>query len=131
MIFTRIDNRLPEFGVRKAYGATNRSIVTQVLSENMLLTLIGGIAAFALSIAITSAADEWILFLYDYGISFEGFLLDIDRLGSADISARMLFNHKLFVATLMLCMLINIISALIPLALTLRHNIVYSLNKRK
>lgn len=131
MIFTRIDNRLPEFGVRKAYGATNRSIVTQVLSENMLLTLIGGIAAFALSIAITSAADEWILFLYDSGISFEGFLLDIDRLGSADISARMLFNHKLFVATLMLCMLINIISALIPLALTLRHNIVYSLNKRK
>ena len=43
----------------------------------------------------------------------------------------MIFNPTLFAATLVACMLINIISALLPVIVKMRHSIVYSLNRRK
>jgi hypothetical protein len=52
-------------------------------------------------------------------------------LGTPQLPVASLFNVPLFIATLLLCMVINIVSAFIPLAAALRHSIVYSLNKRK
>ncbi len=42
---SRILERAPEIGVRKAFGATSRMLVVQFVSENVLLTLIGGTLA--------------------------------------------------------------------------------------
>ena len=56
MISSRMDERMSELGVRKAYGATNVSLISQVLTENLLLTLVGGLVGLALAyfIALTS-----------------------------------------------------------------------------
>ena len=43
MMSSRMDERLSELGVRKTYGATNGSLIRQVLWENLLLTCIGGL----------------------------------------------------------------------------------------
>ena len=43
MVASSMEERIVEFGVRKAYGAPGGVIVRQVLSENFLLTLIGGL----------------------------------------------------------------------------------------
>ena len=49
---SRIIERASEIGVRKAFGATSVSLVGQFLTENMLLTMIGGVFAFVMSLLI-------------------------------------------------------------------------------
>lgn len=46
---SRIMERAPEIGVRKAFGASGRSLVGQFVTENIVLTLIGGLFAFVLA----------------------------------------------------------------------------------
>ena len=46
---SRIMERASEIGVRKAFGASSRTLVGQFVVENVLLTLIGGLAGFVLS----------------------------------------------------------------------------------
>ncbi len=131
MIASRMENRMVEFGVRKAYGGTNGSIAQQVLWENMLFTIAGGFLGLLLSIVVVSNADEWIVYLFDSGESVREYLYDIKMLGTPQLPFGMLFNMPLFISTLLLCTMINILSAMIPLVASLRHSIVYSLNKRK
>ena len=131
MIFSRMENRMVEFGVRKAYGATNKSIAGHILCENMLLTLIGGTLGLLLSIAIVYCTEEWIIYLYDTEEQISLSMYNTQKMGTPQLPTASLFNVPLFIATLLLCMAINIVSAFIPLVASLRHSIIYSLNKRK
>jgi putative ABC transport system permease protein len=47
---SRIMERASEIGVRKAFGAPARTLVGQFLVENILLTLVGGLIGYALSL---------------------------------------------------------------------------------
>ena len=47
---SRILERAPEIGVRKAFGAPRRVLILQFITENVILTLIGGVCAFLLGI---------------------------------------------------------------------------------
>ncbi len=49
---SRIIERASEIGVRKSFGASSGTLVGQFLVENLLLTFIGGIIGFILSVAI-------------------------------------------------------------------------------
>ena len=131
MILSRMENRMVEFGVRKAYGATTGSIIFQVLSENMLLTLIGGILGFTISATLLINASKWMLYLFDSGRKLSSYLWEIENWGEEVINFSMIFNPTLFAATILVCMLINIVSALLPVTAKMRHSIVYSLNRRK
>lgn len=46
---SRIMERSSEIGVRKAFGASSRTLVGQFIVENLLLTILGGLIAFVLS----------------------------------------------------------------------------------
>lgn len=48
---TRIMERSSEIGVRKAFGASSRTLVYQFIVENVILTLLGGIIGVFLSLA--------------------------------------------------------------------------------
>lgn len=48
----RIMERSSEIGVRKAFGATSRQLVAQLVLENVLLCLIGGVLALALAAGV-------------------------------------------------------------------------------
>jgi putative ABC transport system permease protein len=52
---SRIMERASEIGVRKAFGASTGSLVTQFVVENVMLTLVGGAIGFALSAAVLRA----------------------------------------------------------------------------
>lgn len=52
---SRIMERAPEIGVRKAFGASSRTLIAQFVVENVVLTLIGGLAGFVLSIFVLRA----------------------------------------------------------------------------
>jgi putative ABC transport system permease protein len=47
---TRIMERSSEIGVRKAFGASSKTLVYQFIVENIILTLLGGLAGLVLSI---------------------------------------------------------------------------------
>jgi putative ABC transport system permease protein len=52
MNITRIMERSSEIGVRKAFGASSRTLVYQFIVENLILTLLGGIIGILLSSVI-------------------------------------------------------------------------------
>lgn len=47
---TRIMERSSEIGVRKAFGASSKTLVYQFIVENVILTLLGGIIGIVLSV---------------------------------------------------------------------------------
>lgn len=54
----RIMERAPEIGLRKAAGAPARTLVGQFIFENLVLTLLGGVLAFAVAPLILGVLNE-------------------------------------------------------------------------
>ena len=54
---SRILDRAPEIGVRKAFGATSRALVAQFVAENVLLTIVGGVVAAAAAAPVLAAIN--------------------------------------------------------------------------
>lgn len=102
--------RRAEMGVRKAFGATRGTLVTQILSENLVLTFIGSIVGLFLSL----------LFLY-IGKSFMLSYPD------AVLSGEMLFQPMVFLAAFFCCLLLNVLSAGLPTWFIVRQPICESL----
>jgi putative ABC transport system permease protein len=55
---SRIMERAPEIGVRKAFGASRPALVWQFVIENVVLTLIGGLAGFILAVAVLRIVNQ-------------------------------------------------------------------------
>ncbi|WP_316735121.1 ABC transporter permease [Pedobacter aquatilis] len=55
---TRIMERSSEIGVRKAFGASSKTLVYQFIVENLILTLIGGFIGIFLSILVIYLINE-------------------------------------------------------------------------
>ena len=124
MISSRMDERLSEMGLRKAYGATNGSLIGQVLTENLLLTFIGGLSGLALAYLITLVGGEVILNLLDENVTL---FTNVPT----QINMEMLINLPLFLTVFGICLLLNLISALVPTLLALRHPIIYSIQTKR
>ncbi len=123
MISSRMDERMSELGVRKAYGATNASLIAQVLTENLLLTLIGGLLGLVLAYSIALTGGKWMYHLFDTWVNTGGV--------EPTYTVEMLFNPTLFLTVFGLCVLLNLISALLPTVLALRHSIIYSIQMKR
>ena len=122
MISTRMNSRLDEIGVRRAYGATTRQIISQVLCENLLLTLVGATVGLLLSYLLVAGGYNWIITLLDTGTHFQP---------TSGLTMEMLLNPTIISIVLLVTVVLNIASALIPTVLALRTNIIESLyNKR-
>jgi len=55
---TRIMERSSEIGVRKAFGASSKTLVYQFIVENLILTFIGGLIGICLSILVIYLINE-------------------------------------------------------------------------
>jgi len=55
---SRIMERASEIGVRKAFGASSRTLVVQFVVENLALTLIGGLIGFVLAGLVLRAVNQ-------------------------------------------------------------------------
>ena len=123
MISSRMEDRLSELGVRKAYGANNGQLIIQVLWENLLLTGLGGVLGLLFSYLIVFTASNWILTLFDDFIWTPG-----ERV---DLTFEMLFNPMIFIASLLFCVLLNLVSSLIPTVWALRNPIIQSIHTKR
>lgn len=121
LISSRMKSRMMEVGVRKAYGATNREIVAQVLWENMLLTLIGAALGFILSYFFVYKNCDWVVTLFDTRVMTKNIELESD----------VVFNPTIIGVVLIISFVLNIASALLPTLFALKKNIIQSLYHRR
>lgn len=112
---SRMRKRMSELGVRKAFGATKGGLLQQVLSENFLLTLAGGIIGLVFSYLCL-----WLL---------SGWLMASDLGGVATINVLMI-SPWIFLIALIVCLILNLLSAGIPAWRAARVSVVDSINER-
>ena len=124
IIASRMDSRIGEFGIRKAYGASNFWLLRQVLSENLYFTFLGSVFGLLLSYVFIWFSSDWILTILDIVVDPE--------MPVPEFTAGMLLNPSVFGAAVLFCLVLNNwISALIPALLALRKNIVEQLSQKR
>ena len=103
---SRMQKRMGELGVRKAFGANRGTLIRQVLAENLAVTL------FLLK--------DWLLGSFELASLNSGLTL----------SAGMLIRPAIFFFAFLFCLLLNLLSAAIPAWNASSGNIVDSLNDK-
>lgn len=125
LISSRMENRLPEMGVRKSFGAGRGRLLSQVMWENLVLTLLGGLLGLLLAWVLLYVLRDWVFTMFDsYPATFSTF-------GAVRVPGEVLFAPMVFVATLLFCLVINLLSAFLPAWHSLRRPIVASLFEKR
>ena len=125
LIASRMESRLAEMGVRKSFGAGRNILLSQVMWENFFLTLAGGLLGLVLAWIVVYLGREWIFTLLDQWS--EAVPQGVD----AYVSGEMLFAPAVFAIAFLLCLVLNLLSALLPAWMSLRKPIVYSLYEKR
>jgi len=125
MIESRMERRLAEIGVRRAFGSPIHTIINQIITENFLFTVIGGIVGLILSFVIFIVGKDWVMRI---GQSFA----DTPPQGTETIIyPEMLFNIHVFAVALIISFLLNLLCSLIPAWRASHKEITYSLNAKQ
>lgn len=124
LIASRMESRLAEMGIRKTFGAWRNTLLNMVLWENLLLTFIGGLIGLVTAWICLFLGRGWVFTILDsYATRVQG--------DAAYVSGEMLFAPLVFVCALGLCLVLNLLSAFIPVWWSLRRPIVQSLYEKR
>ena len=104
MTRSRLAYRTGEIGVRRAFGATRSSIIFSIISENMIITLAGGIIGLACALIFGGLLFDAI---YSAGV-FSTFHTTVTA------GAGALFDWRTFAYALGFCFILNLLSAGMP-----------------
>lgn len=96
---TRIRERSTEIAVRKAFGASRGVLIKQLLIENIILTIMGGIVGLSMAYGVLKI------------FSYQLFNVSPD-MGDVDIAVSV--NFSAFILTLMVCFIFGIFSGILP-----------------
>lgn len=97
VIQSGVQKRREELGVRKAFGATPGVLIRQILIENGVTTLLGGVIGLGLSFVLLSLCRDFLFRSFDTALSGD-----------------MLFQPAVFGIALLFSLLLNLLSAGIP-----------------
>lgn len=103
----RLQHRISEIGVRRAFGARRIDIIYQLLGENFIVSLSGAIIGLFMS------------YLFMMFLSSEFFVmtdrwLDNIEMSMATPTFEMLFTWKSFLVALVSCFILNVLTATVP-----------------
>lgn len=111
MTNARMQERVTEIAVRKAYGASRISIMTRLFSENLLTVFLGGILGYLLSCVLVWTGRVW---LFGSGeVELSGISLD----------GGLLLHPTLFILVFGVCIVFNSLSVLFPVWMVTHRNI--------
>jgi putative ABC transport system permease protein len=102
---TRIMERSSEIGVRKAFGASSKTLVYQFIVENIILTLLGGLIGLILSFIVIQA------------INSENFIANLE----------LSINFTVLGIGLLVCLIFGLISGVYPAWRMSKLNVVTAL----
>lgn len=118
---SHMQDRIPEIGVRKAFGAPRGTLMSQIFLENMLLMLPGGVAGLLFSYVL--------VFLFRNILLSSGiFAMMMGTGGSIFLSAGMLLNWEVFLYAFLVCLVLNLLSSMVPAWRAVKVNITEALN---
>ena len=118
----RMERRSAEMAVRKTFGARRSTLLSQVVTENLVLTTIGGLIGLVLS---------W-LAIYGWRREILGMFFDNSTLSTAPIvEGEMLFAPTLFAGAFAADLLLNLLAAVVPAWWNLRKPIVESMMEKR
>ncbi len=101
MLHSRMRRRVSEIGVRRAFGCTRSRIILDIIAENFLVTLAGGVAGVALGLVFTATCS--------------GLYASADNFGSgATPPLSVLISWATVGTALAVCFVLNLLSASIP-----------------
>lgn len=112
---SRIKKRTTEIGVRKAFGAKRYVILMQVLYENFITSLIGGVLGLILSYVVVFQMKKWLLNLPP----------------DASVPLNTLISPVTFIAVFLVCLILNLLSAGLPAFRASRVSIINSINQNE
>lgn len=117
---SHVQDRMAELGVRKAFGARKSGLFMQIFIENMLLMLPGGLVG--------------LLFSYLLVVVFRNVLLapNVFALlmgeGEASLTPGMMLDPVVFAYAFGVCLVLNILSSMIPVWHAVKVDIIKSIN---
>jgi len=123
MVASRMERRLPEMAIRKAFGAKRRTLLWQVIMENLMLTLIGGAVGLCLAWLALYGWRDWVFYIFSDTSQYYGRV--------PIIKGEMLFGPVIFLIALLICSVLNVLAATLPAWLSLRKPIVESMMVKK
>lgn len=118
---SQIQDRMTEIGIRRAFGAPRGTLFKQIFVENLMLMLPGGLVGLFFSYGIVYLYKNILLVTDSFAL----------RSGMGDtitLSGGMLLNWRVFLAALAVCLVLNLLSSLVPVWRAVRKDIVWSLN---
>lgn len=117
---SHMQDRVAELGVRKAFGARKTGLFMQILIENMVLMLPGGLVG--------------LLFSYLLVVLFRNLLLAPGvfalLMGEANVALTpgMMMSPAVFGYTFLVCLVLNVLSSALPVWRAVRVNIIEAIN---
>ena len=118
---SHMQDRISEIGVRKAFGAPRKTLLSQIFVENMLLMLPGGFAGLLFSYVL--------VFLFrDILLSSGVFAMQMGTGGEIFLSPGMLLNMEVFFYAFLVCLVLNLLSSIVPAWRAVKVNITGALN---
>lgn len=127
LIGARMDRMRAEIGVRRCFGAKRPRLMAMVMTENLILTLTGGVIGLVAAWLTVTFAGTFLLELtplaYGHGSSFSD--------SASFVTGEMAFAPLLFAMTLAICLILNLISAWIPARIAMHKQITESLNTKR
>ena len=123
MVASRMERRLPEMAIRKAFGARRRTLLGQVVAENLMLTLIGGAVGLCLAWMALYGWRDWLFYTFSNNANLYGVV--------PILKGEMFFGPVIFLIALLICSVLNLLAATLPAWLSLRKPIVESMMIKK
>lgn len=120
MTRSRLAYRTGEIGVRRAFGATRSSIILSIITENMIITLAGGVIGLACALIFGGLLFDAI---YSAGV-FSTFHTTVTA------GAGALFDWRTFAYALGFCFILNLLSSGMPAWRASRMNPVDAISAR-
>lgn len=117
MLHSRLSRRVREIGVRRAFGCTRARIITDIIVENFIVTLIGGMVGIVLGVIFAS--------------TYTGLYETMETVGRVTMPP--VFNiiePITIVIALGVCFVLNLLSASVPAWQASRLNPVNALNSK-
>lgn len=119
MTQSRLRQRVSEIGVRHAFGSTRLELMGQIVSENLVVTVLAGILGLALSVAFAYLGNS-LLFAQEFS----------QTLNPPQVDAAILLHPSTFGWALLFCFILNLLSSGFPAWKASRIGIVNALGGR-
>lgn len=117
MLHSRMRRRISEIGVRRAFGCTRMRIFSDIIWENLIVTMAGGLVGVILGVI--------------FAMTYSGLYENMDTYGTGVTPAiSSVINWGTIAIAIAVCFILNIISASIPAWQAARLNPVEAINNK-